>query len=59
LSDDTGDDIELDVIALCCDYEEDKLAQVLEDHQLDSLEDLQDHTMVIELDDDRVLYQVF
>lgn len=61
---DTEEEIELDVIALCCDYTEEKLETVLKEHNLDSLEELQDHTTVIMVDDETdenptIIYQVF
>jgi hypothetical protein len=62
--DDTGSEIELDVVALCCDYSEDKLLNVLKEYNLDSLDDLRDHTTVIMVDseDDEnptIIYQAF
>lgn len=59
LSDDCGD-IELDVIAICCEFSEEPLVDVLENYGLDSLEQLQNETMVIAvLDNGSVVYQVF
>lgn len=55
----TGEKIELDVIALCCDYSEDKIEDVLQNYNLDSLEDLKDETQVIWHDDVNVLYQIY
>jgi hypothetical protein len=60
----TGEEIELDVIALCCDYAEDKLSNVLEEYDLKSLEDLRDRTQVIMVgsedeDDPTIIYGVF
>ncbi len=50
---DTGEEIELDVIALCCDFTEyesfDELRGVYPD--IETVEDLEDHTVVIMLDD--------
>lgn len=54
-----GSDIELDVIALCCDFSEDNLEDVLNNYELDSLEELQNQTWAVMLDDDTVLYQIF
>ena len=53
--------IELDVVALCCDYNEEALQYVLENYSLESLEELQDHTCVINYDEETglVLYQVY
>ena len=48
----TGEEIELDVIALCCDYAEySDLKELQKDYaSIEDLEDLQDHTTVIEFD---------
>lgn len=54
-----GDDIEVDVVGLCCEFCEDGLEAVLEGYGLESLEELQDKTMVLTVDEDTVLYQVF
>lgn len=57
----TGQRLELDVIALCCEYSEDKLEDVLENYGYDHLEQLEDNTTVINYDEDTglVLYAVF
>jgi hypothetical protein len=57
----TGEPIELDIIALCCEYNEDPLSEVLENYNLESLEELQDNTYVINFDEKTglVLYQIF
>lgn len=61
---DTGEEIELDVIALCCDYHEEKLQTVLKEYDLDSLDELRDHTTVIMVGDESednptIIYQAF
>jgi hypothetical protein len=57
---DTGEPMELDVIAICCDFSEEPLQDVLDNYRLESLEELQDNTMVIAvLDNGNVVYQVF
>lgn len=72
---DSGEDMELDVIALCCDYVCQGWEQTVEDHGLalintrDMTEDecmdavmdyLMDHTVVVDrLSDGRLLYQQF
>lgn len=48
--DDTGAQVELDVIALCCDYQEDELSYFLEQYELDTVDDLRDNTTVIEIE---------
>jgi len=56
---DTGEEIELDVIALCCDYTEAPIKDVLRDYSLDSLEEIQDRTTVIMVDDNTIIYGAF
>lgn len=55
----TGEEIELDVIALCCDYAEDTIANVLANYNLESIEELENETMVIWQDDESILYQQY
>lgn len=50
------EDIELDVISLCCDFMEDDLDSVLKNYGLESFEELQDNTWAIMTDDNNVLY---
>ena len=54
LSVETGDPYELDVIALCCEFTEysdlSEIKDVYFSTVLDSIEDLYDHTIVIEFD---------
>ena len=46
-----GEDITLDVIGLCCDYRQfDSIEECLSDYGLDSREQLEDQTVVIEYD---------
>ena len=69
LENDIGEEIELDVIALCCDYSEHDLEGLQREYghyngeQWESMEEaitwLEDHTTVIPVDDDRVIVQVF
>jgi len=62
LEEDTGQEMELDVIAICCDISQEPLEDVLENYSLDSLEDLAENTMVIgnsTLDDGTVIYYNF
>ena len=55
--DDTGEEIELDVIALCCDYVEyDNLGFLQSDYRdIKDMEDLMDMTYVIMIDDTRFI----
>lgn len=62
--DSTGQEIELDVIALCCDFHEEKLQTVLKEYSLESLDELRDHTQVIMVGDESeenptIIYQGF
>tara|TARA_R110000751_G_C13420936_1_gene440258 strand:+ start:199 stop:501 length:303 start_codon:yes stop_codon:yes gene_type:complete len=62
LSEDMGEDIELDVIAICCDYAEyDSLKECLEHYSdINSLDKLNEYTTVIELEDSKgVIIQQF
>jgi len=67
--DDTGEEIELDVIALCCDYSVDSVADIASNYDIDIadmdddeardavLEYLNDHTSVIDEDcNGQILY---
>ena len=64
-----GEELELDVIALCCDYSEHDLEGLQREYgdyqgeQWESMEEvitwLEDRTTVIRVDDDRVIVQVF
>lgn len=61
---DTGVEIDLDVIAICCDYTVSTLKEVRDAYDLDEdvavLEYLMDNTVVVEeFDGGRVLYQNF
>ena len=59
LESDAGEEIELDVIGLCCEFSEDTVENVLVEYDLESIEDLQDATTVIEVDKDTIVYQCF
>lgn len=69
LEDDLGETVELDVIALCCDYSELTLEDIQREYgnyEGEEFEDmdqavewLQDRTTVIPVDDDTVIIQVF
>ena len=59
---DTGEEIELDVIALCCDYAEyDNLEDFQYDHgnEYEDLEAIEEKTQVIRIDDDKFIIQQF
>ena len=62
LGDDIGEEIELDVIALCCEYAEyDSLAEFREDYGEDynTMEDIEYHTTVIMIDDESFIIRQF
>ena len=52
LSEDTGENIELDTVALCCEYTEyEDLEEIKGQYpNIETLEDLQDNTQVIEVE---------
>ena len=51
-SDDTGEDVELDIIALCCEYTEYENMEELQKNytSIKNMEDLEDHTVVIKIE---------
>ncbi len=72
LSDDLGEDIELDVIALCCEWQESTIAEIIDQYDIDvtdCLDDddrkeivvkyLEDNTTMIDLDNDSILFIQF
>ncbi len=62
LEEDTEQEMELDVIAICCDFTESTLQEVAQNYSitLDEVEEyLHDNTFVIQVDEDTVIYQNF
>ena len=53
----TENGIELDVIAICCDFTECSIKEVLNDYNLESLEELEQNTTVLKIDDNTIIYQ--
>ena len=53
------EDVELDVIALCCEFSEDSNVNHLANYGLNSLEDLENSTTVIRVDDETSIIQDF
>lgn len=49
--------IELDVISICCDFTECSIKEVLKDYNLESLEELEQNTTVLKVDDNTIIYQ--
>lgn len=64
---DTGIEIELDVIALCCDFTEyedfdefkENYSAYVEEHNIQNLDDLADYTIVIRVDEKAFIIQDF
>ncbi len=60
---DTGEEIELDVIALCCDYTEyENLAEFQKDYNTEdyqTIEDIEEATTVIKIDYESFIIQAF
>jgi len=56
-----GEEIEFDMIALCCDFSEyENFEEFKNDYQdFETLEELQEHTTVIMIDDESFIIQVF
>ena len=75
MSEDTGEPCELDVVGLCCDFSEDTYKDILSNYDLASFEEiselgddeqmeliverLNEETIVVYHDDEKVLYQNF
>lgn len=61
LSEETGEDLEFDPIAICVDFTEyDSFKELQEDYdQIKSLEDLWDHTHLIQLRNGGLIIQAF
>jgi hypothetical protein len=59
---DTGEDMDFDPVAIRCDFDEyENLQEIKENYQdIETLEDLQNHTTVIEIpNSDRLIIQAF
>jgi hypothetical protein len=69
LEDEIGEKIELDVIAICCDYSEDSLSNIVDyysinlegedDHEQAVKDYLENATNVIGFTKDKIIYQIF
>ena len=57
----TGGEVELDIIALCCEFTEyENLAELQENYtDIKSIEELEEHTTVIMIDDESFIVQDF
>jgi hypothetical protein len=68
---DTGEQIELDIIALCCEYAEGTPEEIARDYDIDLegidladafkpvIEHLEQHTSICGTTDDRIIFQLF
>lgn len=59
LESDLGQEIELDVIGLCCDFNETNVSEIKNETGSENLEDLKNNTIVLEIDDETIIYQAF
>lgn len=55
--DNSNNEYELDVIAICCEFTESSITEALADNNCETLRELQDKTQVIKVDDETVIYQ--
>lgn len=55
LEESTGEQIELDVIALCCEFSEYSIAEALESYDCEDLEDLERTRSVIRVNEETVI----
>ena len=46
---------ELDIIALCCEFREDSIDDILKDYDMSSLEELQEETIVLKVNESRII----
>lgn len=54
-----GEPIELDVIALCCEWTESSIIDVLYDNGIRTIEELEQETLVIPVDSTTIIYYNF
>ena len=52
---DTSEQIELDVIAICCSYSEYSIDEALENYNVDSIDELRDNTLVLDVNENTVI----
>jgi len=58
LLEEMGHDCELDVIALCCEFVESDWDEAMDDYDM-SKDEIRNNTMVLELNEDRIIYSAF
>jgi hypothetical protein len=54
-----GESIELDVIAICCDFTQYTVEDALEAHRVESIEELEELATVLHCDDETIVIQGF
>ena len=63
LEEDIGNEIELDVIAICCEYTEyadlEEFKKAYPDIEVEEIDDISDYTTVIRVDDESFIIQEF
>ena len=59
LEEDIGEKIELDVIALCCEWSEETPGEIFDNYGIGDFEELRDNTTAIKLCNGNILYQQF
>jgi len=52
----TGVEVELDVIAICCDFTESTIKEALECYELDSLDELVSNRLVLPINEESIIY---
>ena len=60
LEEGTGEEMELDVIAICCEYTEyENLEELQKDYDVENIEELEQNTTVIMIDDESFIIQCY
>jgi hypothetical protein len=59
MEEDCETELELDVIGICCDFTESSVTEALDNYSLESLDELKENTIVIEIDDESIIYQSY
>lgn len=49
----------LDVVGLCCDWEEGAIEYVLDNYNVSTIEELEEDTVVLWIDENTILYQCY
>ena len=60
LEEDTGSEIELDIIAICCEYSEyDNFEELKKDYDIEDMKELEENTSVIIINSDSFIIQCY